>query len=197
MPRVPAEHLAERRRQILHAAMTLFAENGFHATSMQQIIAASGMSAGAVYHYFPTKKSLVEATGQAVQAAYGSPLAALPTDPLPTPREVIQALTTAMADIHEGDIDFTRIGIFMWAEGLRDPEARAGLRAVQLGLRRSLLPWVHRWQAAGMITPDVEPEDAAAAIYGLIPGYTLQLNILGDISASGYAAGATSFRDGA
>ncbi|HEX3781251.1 MAG TPA: TetR family transcriptional regulator, partial [Pseudonocardiaceae bacterium] len=34
-----------RRRQILTCAWTCFSRNGFHATSMDDIIAATGMSA--------------------------------------------------------------------------------------------------------------------------------------------------------
>ncbi|HEY9407971.1 MAG TPA: helix-turn-helix domain-containing protein, partial [Jiangellaceae bacterium] len=53
MPRVSEAHLAARRDQILQAAWTCFARDGFHATSMQDVFAEAGLSAGAVYRYFP------------------------------------------------------------------------------------------------------------------------------------------------
>ena len=52
MPRVAAEHLSARRQQILHAAEACFSRNGFHKTTMQDIIAETGLSAGAIYNYF-------------------------------------------------------------------------------------------------------------------------------------------------
>src|SRR5262245_61481143 len=73
MPKVSQEHLDRRRQQILDAAGGCFARQGFHATSMQDIFAAAGLSAGAVYRYFPTKTGLireiaVQALAQALPA---------------------------------------------------------------------------------------------------------------------------------
>jgi len=48
MPRVSEAHLAARRQQILDAAQIRFIRNGFHQTSMQDVIAEAGLSVGAV-----------------------------------------------------------------------------------------------------------------------------------------------------
>ena len=61
MPRVSEAHLAARRQQILDAARVCFTRNGFHATSMQDVIAEAGLSVGAVYRYFRSKEELVAA----------------------------------------------------------------------------------------------------------------------------------------
>lgn len=59
MPKVSASHVAARREQIVRAAMGLFAERGFAGTTMADVVAASGLSTGAVYNYFPSKSDLV------------------------------------------------------------------------------------------------------------------------------------------
>lgn len=61
MPKVSEEHLANRRRQILDAAANCFARNGFHRTSMQDIVKESGVSAGLVYRYFTGKDDMIAA----------------------------------------------------------------------------------------------------------------------------------------
>ena len=48
----PAE---ERRREILDAAVELFASRGFNETTVQDIAAAAGVATGTVYLYFPSK----------------------------------------------------------------------------------------------------------------------------------------------
>ena len=58
MPRVTQEHLDARRRQILDAARRRFIKNGFHATSMQDVLTEADLSAGAVYRYFASKSDL-------------------------------------------------------------------------------------------------------------------------------------------
>jgi len=58
MPKVSDEHLANRKQQILDAAANCFARNGFHRTSMQDIVRESGLSAGLIYRYFTGKDDL-------------------------------------------------------------------------------------------------------------------------------------------
>jgi AcrR family transcriptional regulator len=52
---------AARREQILETALGLFAERGFDATSTRQIAKEAGIAEGLIFHYFPTKASLLTA----------------------------------------------------------------------------------------------------------------------------------------
>ena len=52
---------AARREQILETALGLFAERGFDATSTRQIAKEVGIAEGLIFHYFPTKASLLAA----------------------------------------------------------------------------------------------------------------------------------------
>lgn len=46
------------RERILRAAETVFAENGFHHTLMDEVVKAAGTSKGGIYFHFPSKESL-------------------------------------------------------------------------------------------------------------------------------------------
>ena len=50
------EQAAESRRSMLSAALALFAENGYNATTVRSIHHKMGMKAGLLYHYFPGGK---------------------------------------------------------------------------------------------------------------------------------------------
>jgi AcrR family transcriptional regulator len=52
---------AARREQILKTALKLFAAQGFDATSTRQIAREVGIAEGLIFHYFPTKASLLAA----------------------------------------------------------------------------------------------------------------------------------------
>jgi AcrR family transcriptional regulator len=52
---------AIRREQLLAAALTLFSEQGFHATTIADIANATGTAHGLIYHYFTSKEELVGA----------------------------------------------------------------------------------------------------------------------------------------
>ncbi len=51
---------SERRRQILTKAVELFGKNGYHATSISQIIQAAGIARGTFYLYFENKRALFD-----------------------------------------------------------------------------------------------------------------------------------------
>jgi len=51
----------EKRQQILDAAITLFADSGFHATSISSIAKEAGVSKGLMYNYFESKEALLHA----------------------------------------------------------------------------------------------------------------------------------------
>ncbi|ADG89397.1 hypothetical protein TBS_34340 [Thermobispora bispora] len=47
------------RNRLLAEATRLFAERGFEGTSVQEIVAAAGVTKGAMYHYFDSKDDLL------------------------------------------------------------------------------------------------------------------------------------------
>ncbi|MEA4884997.1 MAG: TetR/AcrR family transcriptional regulator [Clostridia bacterium] len=49
----------EKRRQILDASEHVFAENGFHTSTMDQVADAAGVAKGTIYLYFASKKELL------------------------------------------------------------------------------------------------------------------------------------------
>src|SRR5918995_2819463 len=60
-PTVRQRQAAARREQILKTALKLFAAQGFDATSTRQIAKEAGIAEGLIFHYFPTKASLLTA----------------------------------------------------------------------------------------------------------------------------------------
>ena len=54
-----AEKSERTREMICAAARQLFAENGYDSTTMQDIVGASGMSKGAIYHHFSSKQEVL------------------------------------------------------------------------------------------------------------------------------------------
>ncbi len=78
MRAVPDDLTASAR--IRAAAMHLFAERGFDATSIRDVAAEAGVSSSLVVHHFKTKAQLKEATDARLIASLTSMLADLPTD---------------------------------------------------------------------------------------------------------------------
>jgi TetR/AcrR family transcriptional regulator, transcriptional repressor of aconitase len=61
MPKVSQSYLDTRRAQILDAAIVCFSREGFHRTTVQEIVKQSRLSPGAIYNYFNSKEEIIEA----------------------------------------------------------------------------------------------------------------------------------------
>jgi AcrR family transcriptional regulator len=48
----------DRKKQILEAALKIFIKKGYAKTTMDDIVGLSGLSKGALYHYYKSKKDL-------------------------------------------------------------------------------------------------------------------------------------------
>src|SRR2546429_1723568 len=57
--RARTEIPVDKRRQILDAAIRVFARQGFHATRVSDIADEAGVAYGLVYHYFSSKEEVL------------------------------------------------------------------------------------------------------------------------------------------
>ncbi|MFW5756578.1 MAG: TetR/AcrR family transcriptional regulator, partial [Tangfeifania sp.] len=59
----------QKKKLIMDTALELFAENGFHATSISQIAKKAGISKGLAYNYFESKDEILD---QIVKSGFDS-----------------------------------------------------------------------------------------------------------------------------
>ncbi|MEX5236346.1 TetR/AcrR family transcriptional regulator [Kocuria sp. CPCC 205236] len=104
----------ERRREIVAAASECFLEHGYEGASMHRIIAATGLSAGALYNHFPSKQQLVAA---AAGAALDRVLAAAEDEPGADPAAWVVGLLERLA----ADPATTRLLLITWGGAVSDP----------------------------------------------------------------------------
>lgn len=108
MPERPTQQPKFQRRadarpdEVLDAALALFVENGFAATTVQQIARKAGLSKGAVYLYFPSKQALLAGlVDRAIVPIADQALAAIAGyrgDPRPVIRQVLEAIANRIRD---------------------------------------------------------------------------------------------------
>lgn len=190
MPRVSDAHLAARRAQILAAARRCFARNGFHATSMHDVIAESGLSVGAVYRYFKGKQELRTAVAEENVGALLSELADITDqDPVPPLAEAMaQVVDLVETRLAEPD-SIARIAIQTWGEAVRDPELGQFVSGVFRTVRASFVTLARRAQRSGELPPDADPEAVGAVLMAVVPGFILQRVLTGAPDAATFTAG--------
>ena len=65
------EEAAATRRQILAAALDLFSEKGYAATTLSEIAGAAGVTRGAIYHHFDNKTALYQTLLEGFSGEFG------------------------------------------------------------------------------------------------------------------------------
>ncbi|WUH92019.1 TetR/AcrR family transcriptional regulator [Streptomyces sp. NBC_00433] len=179
MPKVSAEHREARRRQILDAAWVCFERNGFHKTSMPDVFAEAGLSAGAVYRYFPGKEALITAIAEVSTRQLVDILDAhlAKSEPAP-PEELLPAIVEDLTALGAGTAP-APMALQVWSEMMRDRQL-AGAVADMLGaVQERLTELCRRYQAAGVLDPGLDPGDTARVLIALIQGWIIQWNTMG------------------
>ncbi|MFG3022689.1 TetR/AcrR family transcriptional regulator [Streptomyces sp. NPDC048254] len=179
MPRVSQQHKEDQRAGILAAARPCFVRNGFHRTSMLDVFAEAGKSAGAVCRYFPRKEDLI--VGVAAQNLDDI------TEVLRTalsPRDGRRGVGQVMAELLEAVIERHRdkqlatVALIVWSEAMHNPALAERLEAATVDMSQTMAALVREHQQARDWTE--APADALAkVILSILPGFLLDLALLG------------------
>lgn len=191
MPKISDARRAERRAQILEAAWIAFQRQGLHATTMDDIIRACGLSAGAVYSYFPSKDELILAAVTHSLAGLKDILAPIVTaDPPAAPAEMTRRICAALSDFTDRDgYDLKRIALLGWSEAQRNERLRETMRGFYGAFRGIIAAAVPRWCQAGLVAADVDADAVAKALLSAVLGFVVQSAIMGDVDPGEVGAG--------
>lgn len=181
MPRVSDAHRAARREQVLKAARRTFSANGFHATSMDDVIKESGLSAGAVYQYFRGKDDLIVAAATEALTAIRRTLDTLDEESSRDPATALKRVLESwpLAPGPDG-IDMTRLALHGWSEAMRNPTLHAVVDAGLPAFKERIAQLLAGWQAAGTVRADLDPQSVTSPLLSLILGYVVQRALFGD-----------------
>ena len=143
MPKVSEEHRTARRDQIVDAALRSFATKGFHRSSMADIIAESGLSAGAIYGHFEGKQQLALAVARRIlgnrMSEFVDRVAA--TGELPAPSAMLRMMMTGLTR----DVRDPGVLVQLWGEAVTDPELTRMIGPVFAEVQGVMGPYLERW----------------------------------------------------
>lgn len=189
MPPVSQRYRDSRRRQVIDAARRCFARTGFHGTSMQDVFAEAGLSAGAVYGYFASKDDLVSAIIEEVLAEIVVALDTLTDAEKPAPPHEVLGRVLQVLDHPSHGTELARLAVQVWAEAGRNPELGARLSGYYQEMRDRFTRLVQRYQRDGTLEPGVCAHDLAQVLTALGPAFLSQRALLDDVSADTFTRG--------
>jgi AcrR family transcriptional regulator len=151
----------QRKRQILDAAVRVFARNGYHASRVGDVAEEAGVAYGLVYHYFDSKEAVLRSifvetwtgmlgTIEAIEAGEESA------------REQLRKVIELVLRTWRRDPDLVRVLV---REVTRAPQLNREIDEIELAFA-ALQRIVERGQQRGEFRDDVDPRLTAWILYG-------------------------------
>jgi AcrR family transcriptional regulator len=158
-----AERTIDRRRDLLDAAVRVFARKGFHASRVGDIAEEAGVAHGLLYHYFRSKEEVLETIFREVWE-----LLAADTDRIEHADVPLREQLRRFARIYLGSWLLTPDLITVLVREIARSPA-VGTRIDEVGvIFRSLQRMIASAQERGEVRPDCDPRLAAWVVYGAL-----------------------------
>jgi AcrR family transcriptional regulator len=163
---------AERRAQILRAARAIFIERGYLAARVEDVAKRAGLSKGAVYFYFESKRAIFDALVEEELAVTRSFLAEAERDERPAVIKVVD-LGRKYLDYFAGLKTPPRFFLLVSEMAIRDEETRARVNAVHEQFVDATARVIAQGMAEGAIER-YDPRAVALVLKALIDGMSGQ-----------------------
>lgn len=196
MPKVTEAHREQMRQRIQDAALTCFARKGFSATSMADIVAESGLSAGAIYVYYRGKDELTADAAQTMlQERIGVMFELAKGTEIPAPAKAVTAFLRSMPEVAR-----TGLALQVWGEAVQTESIRAvaskAVKELTGQMAEYLYQWLLRGRNVGAPAARAQSQLLAPAVVGLCQGYIVRRSMLQDEDAESYVAAVESLLSG-
>jgi TetR/AcrR family transcriptional regulator, fatty acid metabolism regulator protein len=166
----------DRRRQILDAAIRVFARQGFHACRVSDIAREAGVAYGLVYHYFNSKDEVLNELFVERWSLLLAAIEEIDARPIP-PREKLDAVAAFIIDSYRHDPELMKVII---VEVTRAANSFGRTHLPEISQAYDLIAKIVRdAQAAGEFRDDIDPMFASMWFYGaieqLLSGWVFEL----------------------
>jgi len=159
------EAAVNRRRQILDAAIRVFARQGFHACRVSDIAREAGVAYGLVYHYFESKEEVLNELFSERWSVLLAAIEEVDARPIP-PRAKLDAVAGFIIDSYRHDPELMKV-IVVEVTRAANSFGRTHLPEIRQAYEL-IAKIVSDAQQAGEFRRDVDPMYASMWFYGAI-----------------------------
>jgi len=168
------EEAAATRRQVMEAALRVFSQNGYAATTLDDIAREAGVTRGAIYWHFDNKADLYNTLVAEVSGRV-SPMIVVTLEEGDSVLGVLREIFVRLLSYMEEDEEFCAVQELVLFKTAVTPEMEEGLRKKVEGTHQMvemLTAVIERGIEAGEIRADLKPRDVALAMLGFQNGLT-------------------------
>jgi AcrR family transcriptional regulator len=176
MPKTSAAAKQARQEQILGAAVRCFARKGYYATTIEDLVAETGLSRGALYLYFPNKEALYLALADRWNCGLEEAVQRRLTPGL-SPGAVLQLVIEVTGAQVEADDEACRVLMEGWTLGHMIPELGEQVRRQQKRAQQVFEQLLQAGVASGELRSDVAIPVHAQMLTALVQGLMVEWHL--------------------
>jgi AcrR family transcriptional regulator len=176
MPKTSAAAKEARQEQILNAAAHCFARKGYYATTVEDLVAETGLSRGALYLYFPNKEALYLALSDRWTCGLEEAVQRRVTPNL-SPGNALQLVIEVTGDHVEADAEACRVLMEGWTLGHVLPALGDEVRRQQAQARRAFEHLLEAGVACGELRADLDVSLSAQLLLATLQGLMVEWHL--------------------
>jgi AcrR family transcriptional regulator len=180
-PEYSVEYKEEARKRIMEVGIQVFAENGYHQTTMDDVAKELNVSKGTLYLYFNSKEELLKAITERFQDKQKEILRSWFTEGLKGRLEVRPASELDKREYHKRKY-FSRFAFELFSESTRDPSLKRNLMESIEKRRQIIAELIDELKRKDEITPKIDTRSLSLGLLAFLLGIQSLLSL--DMDAS-------------
>lgn len=156
----------ERRAQIMEAAMACFSRKGYTNTTMDDIVAESGLSKGTLYWYFDSKDDLFSSAAAAFFEDFSQETLA-ELEQFATATEKLRVGARSLVDLTREAEGLFGLFIEYWLQSEHREEGRRFWAEMLVGYQTAIADIIEEGTRSG----EFKPVDARALVWAIMAAY--------------------------
>jgi TetR/AcrR family transcriptional regulator, transcriptional repressor for nem operon len=163
------------RGRLVQAAFREVSRSGFQSASLDTILAATGVTKGALYYHFDSKEALGYAIVEEIVAALTRDRWLRPMlrngQPIEILIGIVRRIPTRPEDIRAG------CPLLNLAQEMSplDEQFRTRLERIFLGWQEGVATLLRKGQSQGSVRRDLNPDEAASFLVAMVEGYATRM----------------------
>jgi AcrR family transcriptional regulator len=158
---------AERRAQIIQAAVTCFSQQGYNNTTMDDIAAESGLSKGSLYWYFDSKTDLFRSVVTSFFEDYFGDEALAQLEQIPTAVGKLRLMAQGLVGLLKEAEGFFNLFVEFWASSEYREQAASLWLDLLMEYHRAAVEIIEE----GVERGELKPVDAESLVWAVMAAY--------------------------
>lgn len=158
---------AERRAQIIQAAVACFSRQGYNNTTMDDIAAESGLSKGSLYWYFDSKTDLFRSVVTSFFENYFGDEALAQLEQIPTATGKLRAMARGLVELWKEAEGFFNLFVEFWASSEYREQAASLWLDLLMEYHHTAVEIIEEGAERG----ELKPVDAESLVWAVMAAY--------------------------